>query len=209
MIKYCEISYGIEVKINSSYLDSVINKRPYSDSELEQLLDNVKPGDFIQLKRRTTSNAHSEIVKSIDPEGNNITIFDANTDGRNTVMVYTHHYFNNGSRLSFRNWNQGVSVYRFKKYIIDNPTPPTNLQISTNKKAYAVGEEVTFSFSSDGSSESHIEKQDNTRTMVLRALLTLLMIISLIGLSFLTFLNLLSQSIALMLTILIKKQLKR
>lgn len=39
MIKYCEISYGIEVKINSSYLDSVINKRPYSS--LYQMLWNA------------------------------------------------------------------------------------------------------------------------------------------------------------------------
>ena len=78
------------------------------------LLNKVASGDYLQVKRRSTGGPHSMIaVKS----GNNtIEIFDANTDGKNTIMRYSQSY------NDFYNRNTGLSVYRYKDYTPSNDT---------------------------------------------------------------------------------------
>lgn len=97
----------------------------YTDAQLEAFLDLAQPGDYVQLKRRTGSaGAHSEIVLNVDPQANTITILDANSGSiSNQVRIYTQNYFVDSNVKSFRNWNQGVTIYRYKDYQVDVNNP--------------------------------------------------------------------------------------
>ena len=86
---------------------------------LENLLNQARPGDFLQVKRRNPSQSgthkgqyapHSMIVVSVNKNARNITVFDANSDGNNTVKSYTLNY------ETFKNKNIGVSLYTPKEY---------------------------------------------------------------------------------------------
>ena len=119
-------SAGTEYKFNNPASDVIIvgTLAPgYSDNQLEQLLDKAKPGDYVQLKRRTGSaGPHSEIVLNVNPVDNAITILDANSGSvYNQIRTYTQNYFTDGSVKSFRNWNQAVTIYRYKDYITEQP----------------------------------------------------------------------------------------
>lgn len=118
-------STGTEYKFNTPARDVKIlgSLGPgYTDAQLESLLDLAQPGDYVQLKRRTGSaGPHSEIVLDVNPHANTITILDANSGSiSNQVRTYTQNYFTDSNVRSFRNWNQGVTIYRYKDYVVAN-----------------------------------------------------------------------------------------
>lgn len=82
----------------------------YSLSSLEQLLEKAMPGDYVQVKRRSSGGPHSMIVVSVNGSSNTIEIFDANTDGKGTVKRYSQSF------STFMDKNSGVSVYRYSGY---------------------------------------------------------------------------------------------
>ena len=80
-------------------------------NEYSQLLKSAMPGDFIQMRRRSSGGPHSMIV--VEVSGSSITVFDCNTDGNCTVKVYSQSF------SDFRTRNIGFSVYRSKHYNTD------------------------------------------------------------------------------------------
>lgn len=82
----------------------------YSASSLEQLLESARPGDYIQVKRKSSGGPHSMIVTGVDANANTISIFDANAVASNTVGQYTQTF------SYFMQRNAGVTVYRYKYY---------------------------------------------------------------------------------------------
>lgn len=79
-----------------------------STSQAKSLFSKARPGDFVQIRRRSTGKPHSAIVYSVTSSG--ITFFEANTDSRNTVM---RNYYT-WSQLSSR--NSGMSLYTASSY---------------------------------------------------------------------------------------------
>jgi hypothetical protein len=55
-----------------------------ASSQAKSLFSKARPGDFVQIRRRSSGGSHSAIVYSVGSGG--ITFFEANTDSRNTVM---------------------------------------------------------------------------------------------------------------------------
>lgn len=83
----------------------------YSDittNQAKSLFSKARPGDFVQMRRRSSGGSHSAIVYSVSSSG--ITFFEANTDGRNTVMKNTYTW----AQLSSR--NRGMSLYTASNY---------------------------------------------------------------------------------------------
>lgn len=75
---------------------------------MASLLGKAAPGDYIQLKRRSSGGPHSAILLGWD--GNTIRFLDANSDYRNTIKSQSM------SLSAFWNQNQGMSIYRYKDY---------------------------------------------------------------------------------------------
>lgn len=69
------------------------------------------PGDFIQIRRRSSGGPHSIIV--VEVNGSSIKIFDCNKDGKCTVKVYSQTF------SEFKSKNIGFSLYRSKHYNTD------------------------------------------------------------------------------------------
>ncbi len=75
---------------------------------MASLLGKAAPGDYIQLKRRSSGGPHSAILLGWD--GNTIRFLDANSDNCNTIKSQTM------TLSAFWNQNQGMSIYRYKDY---------------------------------------------------------------------------------------------
>jgi len=80
----------------------------YTVSDLTALFNKIRPGDYVQVKRRSSGGPHSMIAVNADSTG--INIFDANSDGKGTIKNYTQ------SPSTFYDKNSGVSVYRHNSY---------------------------------------------------------------------------------------------
>lgn len=76
-------------------------------SNLRDLFDDARAGDFIQV-RRSHSGSHSMIFLSSD--SNSVTVYECNVDGRNGIVKNTY------SWQKFRTDNESVSVYTAKDY---------------------------------------------------------------------------------------------
>lgn len=74
----------------------------------KSLFSKARPGDFVQMRRRSTGGSHSAIVYSVSSSG--ITFFEANTDGKNTVMKNTYTW------AQLANRNRGMSLYTASSY---------------------------------------------------------------------------------------------
>lgn len=110
-------SKGTEYKFNSPAKDiNVIGTVAPGCSldSMSNLLRKAAPGDYVQLKRRKSGGPHSLIVVGINQSNSTIEIFDANTDGRNTVK----HYYKSFS--TFYNENSGMSVYRYAGHTVSS-----------------------------------------------------------------------------------------
>lgn len=81
----------------------------YTMDQLKNLLNQAAPGDYIQVRRRSSGGPHSMICVSVSAN-NSIEIFDANSNGDGYVRHYTQSY------SEFMNKNSGVSVYRYSDY---------------------------------------------------------------------------------------------
>ena len=95
----------------------VLSPSSMTQSAATELLKKGEPGDYIQVRRRSSGNPHSMIVVNKDSGG--ITVFDCNSDGRNSVRSY---YI---TWDSFYKSNCAVSLYHAKNYevqVINNPT---------------------------------------------------------------------------------------
>lgn len=110
----------------------------YSFESLENLLEKVAPGDYIQVKRNNSGGPHSMIAVGVDSSNNVIDIFDANSDGKGTVKHYTQTF------SYFMQRNAGVSVYRYSDYTPINSIP-TNPQISKSQVWYDLGDTIAVS----------------------------------------------------------------
>ena len=79
-----------------------------SATQARSLFSKARPGDFVQMRRRSTGGSHRAIVYSVSSGG--ITFFEANTDGRNTVRktYYTWAQLSSG--------NVGMSLYTASNY---------------------------------------------------------------------------------------------
>lgn len=98
-----------KLDINSSKTETVFSiKRPESVNALKSKLSKAQTGDFIQISK--SSSQHSMIVYSVTEKG--IWIYDANSDGRNTIKKQFREwsYFYNYMGSS----NYGISLYRAK-----------------------------------------------------------------------------------------------
>lgn len=98
----------------------------YSTSSLEALLESASPGDYLQVKRRTSGGPHSMIIVSVDAINNTIEIFDANSDGIGTVKHYTQSF------TDFYNKNCGASVYRYSGYTTSTIPPSFTVALEDN-----------------------------------------------------------------------------
>lgn len=86
----------------------------YSLEQLETLLEKAMPGDYLQVKRKSSGGPHSMIVTWVDASNNKIGIFDANAVAANKVGQYDQTF------SYFMQKNAGVSLYRYNGYeIID------------------------------------------------------------------------------------------
>lgn len=102
-------------RTNTSTADVIGELAPGSlnEASCKALLQKGAPGDFIQVQRSTArgSGPHSMILVNVD--GNGIEVFDANSDGKNTIKRY---------RLTYSQFdvaNKGMSLCRAKGYIPD------------------------------------------------------------------------------------------
>ncbi len=94
---------------------------------MASLLGKAAPGDYIQLKRRSSGGPHSAILLGWD--GNTIRFLDANSDYRNTIKSQSM------SLSAFWNQNQGMSIYRYKDYTPNSSTTPSSAEtyvVTTN-----------------------------------------------------------------------------
>ena len=99
-------------------------------NEYSQLLKSVMPGDFIQMRRRSSGGSHSMIV--VEVSGSSLTVFDCNTDGNCTVKVYSQSF------SEFRTRNIGFSVYRSKHYNTDYVTDGNLSILASDEGGYMV-----------------------------------------------------------------------
>lgn len=79
-----------------------------TSSQAQSLFSKARPGDFVQMRRKSSGGSHSAIVYSVSSSG--ITFFEANTDGKNTVMKNTYTW----SQLASK--NSGMSLYTASNY---------------------------------------------------------------------------------------------
>lgn len=79
-----------------------------TSSKAQSLFSKARPGDFVQMRRKSSGGSHSAIVYSVSSSG--ITFFEANTDGKNTVMKNTYTW----SQLASK--NSGMSLYAASDY---------------------------------------------------------------------------------------------
>ena len=99
-------------------------------NEYSQLLKSVMPGDFIQMRRRSSGGPHSMIV--VEVSESSLTVFDCNTDGNCTVKVYSQSF------SEFRTRNIGFSVYRSKHYNTDYVTDGNLSILASDEGGYMV-----------------------------------------------------------------------
>ena len=76
--------------------------------DYKSLLSKARPGDFLQMRRRSSGGPHSMIVVSVSDS--KVDIFDCNTDGNCTVKHYDQTF------STFKEKNIGFSLYRSKNY---------------------------------------------------------------------------------------------
>ncbi len=79
-----------------------------TSSQAKSLFSKARPGDFVQMRRRSKGGSHSAIVYSVSSGG--ITFFEANTDNCNTVKKQYYTW----AQLSSR--NVGMSLYTASSY---------------------------------------------------------------------------------------------
>ena len=77
-------------------------------AQAKSLFSRARPGDFVQMRRRSTGGSHSAIVYSVSSSG--ITFFEANTDRCNTVKKIVYSWADLASR------NSGMSLYTASSY---------------------------------------------------------------------------------------------
>lgn len=101
-------NYRINIASSKTKLvGSLTNLSGKSDSQLRDLFDDARAGDFIQL-RRSHGGSHSMIFLSSNSGG--VTVYECNVDGRNGIIKATY------SWDKFRSANAAVSVYTARDY---------------------------------------------------------------------------------------------
>lgn len=118
-----------------------LSAKEMSVQNVKKLLSQGLPGDFIQVRRRNSSNAHSMILVSTDANG--VRLFDCNSDGKNTVKCYYQTW------QQFYNKNRAVSLYRaYNNASTPTPTPaPVTRPSITNVGIDSISSKhITFHF---------------------------------------------------------------
>lgn len=76
-------------KLNSySGMKQIATDGSLTAKDAKKMFANARPGDFVQMRRRSTGGSHSAIVYSANSNG--VTFLEANTDGRNTIFKNTY-----------------------------------------------------------------------------------------------------------------------
>ena len=101
--KYSTDKYYIP-NVSGGYEIGRLNFQQMSQQAAASLLKKGQAGDFIQVKRRKSSNGHSMIYVSQDNTG--IVVFDCNSDGKKSVRKY------HITWSDFYNKNSAMSIYR-------------------------------------------------------------------------------------------------
>lgn len=79
------------------------------ETDLKRLFQQARPGDFVQI-RRSGYTPHSAIVYLVSDTG--VTFLEANTDGRNTIMLNTHTW------NALKKKNDAISIYSASEYVL-------------------------------------------------------------------------------------------
>ena len=126
-----------------------------NEESCKELLQKGAPGDFIQVQRSTArgSGPHSMILVSVNNDG--IEVFDANSDGQNTIKNYFISY------SAFDVANKGMSLCRAKNY---DPTPvlPTNARADKNQNWYDLNDTITIWAYADNASDFEMVIDDSS-----------------------------------------------
>lgn len=134
-----------------------------SAANAKNLFSQAAPGDYIQVQRSYKNSsgsygAHSMIAVSTDSSG--ITVFDCNSDGKNTIKKYTI------SWSTFASKNRGASLYRCNGYTPSKAavSKPTNVTLSKNQYWYDIKDTITLSPSANNATDYWIciKKDGNT-----------------------------------------------
>ena len=129
----------------------------YSQNDLSNLLEQVAPGDYIQVKRNGKGGPHSMIAVSVNATTDVIEIIDANSDGYNTVKHYTQ------SVSYFKQRNAGVSVYRYAYYDFTIASP-SNPQISKNQIWFDLSDTIEITAFADNATSYYMSMfKDNQK----------------------------------------------
>lgn len=102
-----KISYN---KNNTIEVGSISGYGSNNSSTVKNLLMQARPGDFIQVRRRSTGGSHSMIVYSVNETS--VTVYECNTDNKNGIMKNTYTWAQFASR------NSGTSLYTAKNYYL-------------------------------------------------------------------------------------------
>ena len=96
----------------------ILNPGELNETSCRQLLEKGVPGDYIQVQRSSARGRgpHSMILVKVKGEG--IEVFDANSDGRNTIKYYTITWKN------FDTANRAMTLYHARGYDGSQPRPP-------------------------------------------------------------------------------------
>lgn len=106
----CSKPYNYKINFSSSktkLVGTLTSLSSKSNSQVSSLFNQARAGDFIQV-RRSHGGSHSMIF--INSDNNGVTVYEANVDGKNTIVKNTY------SWAKFRSANQAVSVYTAKDY---------------------------------------------------------------------------------------------
>ncbi len=96
-----------QISYSGSNTKVIGSLKTLSASSVKSMFSKARPGDFVQM-RRSHGGSHSAIIASVT--SSNVTFYEANLDGRNTIVKKTYTW----SQLCSS--NKSMSVYSAKKY---------------------------------------------------------------------------------------------
>ena len=79
-----------------------------TEKDAKKMFAKARPGDFVQMRRRSGGGSHSAIVYSVNSNG--VTFLEANIDGRNTIFKNTYTW------KKLANKNIKMTVYTSSNY---------------------------------------------------------------------------------------------
>lgn len=114
----------------NAQLVGMINPGGLTEATSRELLNNAKPGDYIQVQRSIAKSGgrcgpHSMIVVAVKSDG--VQVFDCNSDGRNTIKTYLYTW----SKFDYD--NRAMSLYHAYDYQ-ENTSRPTYSNFWLSKK---------------------------------------------------------------------------